>query len=124
MGARAIRELFEGGTVLEIGGGTGNGIRHLFDSLQEDDALDTIEEYVFTDISVQFMMGTRKMVAARYPSARCAWKFVDINEPLTAQKIEPESVDLIYGVNAAHVAKDIVAFLTPSLVPVMKVTAR
>ena len=111
MGARALVELFSGGTVLEIGGGTGNGVRHLLEVLYGRGALDSIERYVFTDVSPRFILGTRRAVREAYPSVACEWKYLDINKPFGPQGIEAASVDLIYGVNAAHVAKDIVAML-------------
>ena len=112
MGAEALLTLFEGGTVLELGGGTGNGIRHLLNRFEEEGELGRIEEYVFTDISLQFILGTRHEISPRYPGLRTAWRYLDLNEPFWPQKVAPASVDLIYAVNAAHVARDIVAMLT------------
>ena len=111
MGARAILELFAGGRILEIGGGTGNGIRHLFATLASAGALDRVENYLFTDISQRFILGTRKEIKKKYPEVPCEWKHLDINQPFEDQKVGPSTADLIYGVNAAHVARDIVGFL-------------
>src|SRR2546425_1472790 len=111
MGAGAVAELFPGGTILEIGGGTGNGIRHLFDVLQARGTLDRVERYVFTDVSPRFILGTWRSIREAYPSVACDWKYLDINKPFSSQGIQPDSVDLIYGVNAAHVAKDMVGML-------------
>ena len=111
MGAEALLALFDGGTILELGGGTGNGIRHLLERFAAEGELGRIEEYIFTDISLQFILGTRHEIAPRYPGLKSAWKYLDINEPFWPQKIAPSSVDLIYAVNAAHVARDIVAML-------------
>lgn len=111
MGAEAIARRWSGGTVLEIGGGTGNGIRHVLRRLAEDDALDRLESYVFTDISTRFLMSTRKEISREHPLVDCEWKFLDINEPLRKAKIPTEGITLVYGVNAAHVAEDVVRFL-------------
>ena len=111
MGAGAVAELFGGGTILEIGGGTGNGIRHLFDVLKARGTLDRVARYVFTDVSPRFILGTRRAIQKAHPSVACDWKYLDINKPFGSQGIEPESLDLIYGVNAAHVAKDMVGML-------------
>jgi len=111
MGAKAIDMLFESGNILEIGGGTGNGIRNLFIHLAQKGELGRVKRYVFTDISAKFIMSTRHEMKRDYPDVPGDWWFVDLNKPLGEQKIEPESVDLIYSVNAAHVAKDIVGFL-------------
>lgn len=111
MGARAISDLLDGGTILEIGGGTGNGIRHLFAMMKREGTFDRLERYIFTDISMRFVLTTKHEMDDNYPDVATAWKFCDLNKPLSEQKIEESSVDLIYAVNAAHVAKDIVAFL-------------
>lgn len=111
MGAVAIDSLFERGEILEIGGGTGNGIRNLFAWLGKKDELDRVERYLFTDISQKFIMSTRKEIRNDYPDVKTDWRFADLNVPLSEQKIPENSVDLIYAVNAAHVAKDIVGFL-------------
>jgi SAM-dependent methyltransferase len=111
MGAEAVANLFAGGTVLEVGGGTGNGTLHLFEAMKSRDILDRIERYVFSDVSMRFLLETRRVVQKRFPSVPAEWQFVDINRSLLEQKIEPASIDLVYGVNAAHVAKDILGFL-------------
>lgn len=112
MGAEALLALFDEGTVLELGGGTGNGIRHLLQRFDEEGELGRIDRYIFTDISLQFILGTRHEIAPKYPRLRTAWQYLDINEPFWPQKVPPASVDLIYAVNAAHVARDVVAMLS------------
>ncbi|MBI3843473.1 MAG: class I SAM-dependent methyltransferase [Planctomycetes bacterium] len=112
MGAHAACDLFDGGVALEVGGGTGNGTRHLLGDLARAGRLERIERYVFTDVSIPFVLGTRREISKLYPSLACAWQFLDVNKPFASQKVAPASVDLIYGVNAAHVACDVVAFLT------------
>ncbi len=111
MGARAVSNFFEGGRVLEVGGGTGNGIRHVLHELNRRRNSSQLSQYVFTDISTGFVVQTRRMIRSSFPDAPCDWRFLDINRSFSEQGYEPESVDLIYGVNAAHVAKDIVGTL-------------
>ena len=111
MGAVAIDMLLERGRILEIGGGTGAGIRNLFRHLDRKSELDRVEHFLFTDISPKFIMSTRHEIRKDYPGVDTDWRFADLNEPLQEQKIEAASFDLVYAVNAAHVAKDIVAFL-------------
>ena len=111
MGAVAIDKLFDSGAILEIGGGTGNGIRNLFSHLSDKHELDRVQQYIFTDISQKFIMSTRREIRADYPDVDTEWRFVDLNVPINQQKIGDGSIDLIYAVNAAHVAKDIIAFL-------------
>jgi len=111
MGAAAIDALFEKGDILEIGGGTGNGIRNLFRHFAKKSEMHRVERYLFTDISQKFIMSSRKEIRTDYPDTVTDWRFADLNVPLAEQKIPPNSIDLIYAVNAAHVAKDIVSFL-------------
>ncbi|MEM9460005.1 MAG: class I SAM-dependent methyltransferase [Myxococcota bacterium] len=111
MGAEAIAARWTSGRILEIGGGTGNGIRHLLRRLAATDELHRIERYIFTDISTRFIMGTRKEIRRDYPDLKADWKFLDLYRPLRESRIPTEDISLIYAVNAAHVAKDIVAFL-------------
>jgi SAM-dependent methyltransferase len=111
MGARAIHLLMgDRLNVLEVGGGTGNGIRHLLSHLKLTNALDRLSSYTFTDISPRFIMETRHALRDEFSSVPLKWKFLDINRPFAEQKIQG-GFDLIYGVNAAHVAKDVVGFL-------------
>ena len=111
MGAEAVRCVFAGGSILEVGGGTGNGVRNIFECLTQHNALEKITNYVFTDVSMPFIMGTRKEIQREFPSVKTEWRFLDINRAFNEQKISENSQDLIYGVNAAHIAKDTVEFL-------------
>jgi SAM-dependent methyltransferase len=111
MGARVIDGLLERGTILEIGGGTGNGARHLFRHLAAEGKLDKVEKFIFTDISMRFVLASKHEFTKAYPSVSWGWQFFDLNKPFGEQKVAPESVDLIYAVNAAHVAMNIVDFL-------------
>ena len=112
MGAKAISSFFEGGTILEIGGGTGNGIRHLLGRFQSIGRLDQIEKYIFTDIALSFVVKTHRAITRQYPTVRGEWRHLDINKPFGTQKVEAESIDLIYGVNSAHVARDVVGAMS------------
>lgn len=111
MGARVIDGLLERGTILEIGGGTGNGARHLFRHLAAEGKLDKVEKFIFTDISMRFVLASKHEFTKAYPTVSWGWQFFDLNKPFAEQKVEPASVDLIYAVNAAHVAMNIVDFL-------------
>jgi SAM-dependent methyltransferase len=111
MGAKLIEMLFHGGRILEIGGGTGNGTRHLLSRLSRDGKLSFVQNYTFTDVSLNFIMSTRQAIIKSFPSVKTDWKYLDINKAFAAQKVAPDSVDLIYGVNSAHVATEMVPFL-------------
>jgi SAM-dependent methyltransferase len=73
--------------------------------------LSRLESYVFTDISLPFISGTKQQITKAYPAVKARWQYLDINKPFSRQKFRAESFDLIYGVNAAHVARDTVGFL-------------
>lgn len=112
MGARVVDGLLtRPSTLLEIGGGTGNGARHLLRHLHAQGRLRRLTRYVFTDISLRFVLASKHELAKAYPTVAWHWQFFDLNQPFSAQRIAPESIDLVYAVNAAHVATDIVAFL-------------
>lgn len=111
MGARAVDAVFEGGVILEVGGGTGNGVRNILDYMNEQNHLDRLDKFIFTDISMPFIMRTRRDIKSRYPQVHTDWRLLDINKPFAQQKIQPGTADLIYGVNAAHIARHTVRFL-------------
>ena len=111
MGAWLIDQIFDKGNVLEVGGGTGNGLRHLLRRFADKQCLSRLESYVFTDISLPFISSTKQQVTKAYPAVKAQWQYLDINKPFSRQKFRAESFDLIYGVNAAHVARDTVGFL-------------
>lgn len=111
MGARTVDTVFEGGIILEVGGGTGNGIRNILGYMNEQNHLDRLEKFIFTDVSMPFIMGTRRDIKSRYPQAPTDWRLLDINKPFAQQKIQPGTADLIYGVNAAHIAGHTVRFI-------------
>ena len=111
MGAELVHRIFEGGRILEIGGGTGNGMRHLLRRFSESDSLGRIKQYVFTDVSMSFLICTRQELRKLYPTLNTEWRLLDIDRPFLEQRVTPNSADLIYGVNAAHVCRDIVKTL-------------
>jgi len=111
MGAELVHRIFPGGRILEIGGGTGNGMRHLLRRFAETDSLERIKQYVFTDVSMNFLIGTRQELRKLYPTLKTEWRLLDIDRPFLEQKVAPNSADLIYGVNGAHVCRDIVETL-------------
>jgi SAM-dependent methyltransferase len=111
MGAKVVEEVFDRGRILEIGGGTGNGARHLMSHFESLGRLHCLDPYIFTDMSLSFILTTRHKMLRSYPSTRIEWRRLDINRPFEEQGFPPQSVDLIYGVNAAHVARDVIGFL-------------
>jgi hypothetical protein len=71
--------------------------------------LSRLQSYVFTDISLSFIVGTKQELSKAYPAVKLQ-RYLDTNKPCGEQKFSAESFDLIYGVNAAHVARDSLGF--------------
>ncbi|PID62275.1 MAG: hypothetical protein CSB44_04050 [Gammaproteobacteria bacterium] len=111
MGAKAIELLFDGGTILEVGAGTGNGLRNNLDTLAATDRLDNVERYIFTDVSMPFILNTRRAMNKRWPGVEIDWRLLNINKDFLEQRLPAASADLVYGVNAAHIAMRMVEFL-------------
>lgn len=111
MGAKAVELLFEGGKILEVGGGTGNGIRNNLVALAKAEKLETLESYVFTDVSMPFIVNTRRDLRGKFGEVKCEWRLLNINKDFVDQRIEKASFDMIYGVNAAHIAKHTVEYM-------------
>lgn len=111
LGGGMIRHIFEDHpsthwSVLELGGGTMSGAIGTLDALSEAALADRIEHFHFTEINPYFVMTAREALPTRYPQVRgfrCS--VVDFNEPLA--KVESRSVDLAYGVNCLHCARDL-----------------
>lgn len=97
---------------LEIGGGTGGASSILIARLKENAATDRIAEYIFSDISPVFLRtGNREIMKVADDDFQYRLKRLDFNKPFTAQGVKEDSLDLVYGVNSLHVAKDLVASL-------------
>ncbi|MEE9335393.1 MAG: class I SAM-dependent methyltransferase [Granulosicoccaceae bacterium] len=111
MGAKAVELLFDGGSILEVGGGTGNGLRNNLDALQHAGRIAEVEKYIFTDVSMPFILNTKRELADRYPKGTCRWQLLNINKDWTEQRVPKGEVSMIYGVNAAHIAMHTVDFM-------------
>jgi SAM-dependent methyltransferase len=115
MGAKVLELLFRQGTVLEVGGGTGNGLRNNLEALREKAKLADLDNYIFTDVSMPFILNTKRELAPQFPDAKCKWQLLNINKDWMAQRIPVNSADYIYGVNAAHIGKETVGFMKQCL---------
>lgn len=97
---------------LEVGGGTGGASAALIDLLKEKNLLSNISEYIFSDVSPAFLrLGNRAIMSRVADDFQYSLMRVDFDKPLVDQKIAEDSVDVVYGVNALHVAKDLVGSL-------------
>ncbi|HPO51127.1 MAG TPA: methyltransferase, partial [Spirochaetota bacterium] len=99
--------------VVEIGGGMGGGTKQfILQRLKENAPLDEFT-YFFTDIANKLLRITKKDLL-EITSDLNSFKFqkLNFNSALAEQGYEENSVDVIWGVNAAHVAYDLKFSLT------------
>lgn len=95
--------------LLELGGGTGGAMEVLLDRLNGAGLLHEVKEYIFSDISPLFVrMKDKKYLAAEFKELNYSSRKINFDLPLTGQGIVRNSIDIVYGVNALHVAKDLV----------------
>lgn len=100
----AVEVLPPGASVLEFGAGTGAATGRLLARAPAG----LITSYVYTDVSSVFLQaGKRRFTEAPF----LEYKTLDLNVPPQAQGFAPGSFDLIYGVNALHVARSLPASL-------------
>lgn len=92
--AEVVAPLLGGAAVLELGGGTGSCLLRLGDHVQG------ARRFVFSDIKPSFLRRARRIV----PDPVLETAVVDINAPDPG--LGP--FDLVYAVNALHVADDVV----------------
>jgi len=111
MGGKAVDLLFEGGSILEVGGGTGNGLRNNLETLQASGKVSSLDSYIFSDVSMPFILNTKRALDERFPKSLCQWQLLNINKDWLEQRVPENSVSMIYGVNAAHIAMHTVRFL-------------
>ncbi len=83
--------------ILEIGAGTGGTSAGV---LQAIAAYGNKLEYVYSDVSSFFLMHGRKHFAERYPFV--TFQLLDITKDLAAQKLQPDSFELIVATNVLH----------------------
>ena len=104
----AAKRLPEGPfSVLELGGGGASGTRAFLEILRDDDRLDDLARYRFTEPSPFFRRRAERGLQADWPDLPWEFGALDIDRPLGEQEIEPGSFDLVLAVNVLHVADDL-----------------
>jgi SAM-dependent methyltransferase len=97
---------------LEVGAGTGGASSALIDKLKSKNLLHAIGEYILSDISPIFLrLANRAIMNKVGDDFQYALKKLDFNRPLTEQGIAENGIDVVYGVNTLHVAKNLVSAL-------------
>lgn len=98
--------------LLEVGGGTGGASSVLIDQLKEHKLLSRIGEYIFSDISPVFLRLGNRAIMNRVPDDfQYSLKRLDFDKPIVEQGIDENEIDIVYAVNALHVAKNLVSSL-------------
>jgi hypothetical protein len=93
--------------ILELGGGTMSGAVGALDKLRDADLLSRVQTYHFTELNPFFVLDARKSLPARYPDVSSfQFHMLNFDRPLQADGIGPSCVDIVFGVNALHCAKD------------------
>src|SRR4030042_2498167 len=95
--------------ILELGGGTGGATIKLFHAYKKASILDKIEKYTFSDVSPVFLRMGNRILTEQFPGIgdKVELKILDFNKSWISQKIQQESYDAIYAVNALHVSHDL-----------------
>jgi SAM-dependent methyltransferase len=94
--------------LLELGGGTGSSSEILISKLKERHVISNIEEYIFSDISPVFLRAGNIAIMKNAPQDfQYSLKTIDFNKPLIKQGIKTNDLDIVYGVNTLHVAKNL-----------------
>lgn len=91
-----------GARILEVGAGTGGATSHLLPSLAGD------VEYLVTDASPRLVLATRKNLADAAPAGvSLDFGRFDFDLPAGKQRLDPQSYDVVFAVNAIHNAADL-----------------
>ena len=98
--------------LLEIGAGTGGATVSLLDKLKDTKQLCAISEYIFSDVSPVFLrLGNEKIMKRVGDDFNYSLKKLNFDNPIVNQGINKEEIDIVYGVNSLHVAKNLSASL-------------
>ena len=93
--------------ILEIGGGFGGGTKQFVKQRLADGKAMNDFSYIFTDIANKMLRtAKRDLLTLTDDISSFSFTKLDFNKPLEPQGIAPNSLDVIWGVNAVHVAAD------------------
>jgi len=109
--ARVAAARLAGGPVLEVGAGLGSATEALLDALARHGALGALSAYLVTEPVALFRRRAERTLRAAWPGAPLAFAALDVNQPWAAQDVGPASVQLVWGVNVFHLARDLEAVL-------------
>ena len=91
--------------ILEVGGGLGGGTKQFVTQRMDNGLPPNNFEYIFTDIANKMLRYTKKALnITDYNLQSFSFRKLDFNVSLAEQGFEENSIDVIWGVNALHVA--------------------
>lgn len=97
--------------IVEVGAGAGSASAALLEELEAGGRLGEIGRYRITEPAPMLRRRAERTLPRRHPAAGLAFGDLDVDRPWGEQEIEPESVNLVFGVNVFHVARDLGASL-------------
>lgn len=101
--------------ILEVGAGGGSGAEALLARLQNLGALERLRHYHVTEPSPFFRRRSQRGLSAAWPGAPLGFGDLDIDRLWGEQEVGAEGVDLVFGVNVIHVAKNLAFSLAEAL---------
>jgi SAM-dependent methyltransferase len=109
VGAVAAEQSFEGGAILELGGGLGSAAQALLERLQQGGG--SVTRYRFTELSALFMKRAERVLGRWRTECGLEFAQLDIDRPFAEAGGKPREYALVYAVNVLHVAHDLAATL-------------
>ncbi|HUF77792.1 MAG TPA: class I SAM-dependent methyltransferase [Thermoanaerobaculia bacterium] len=103
----AANRLAERTRALEVGAGAGSGSAALFEELERTGRLGRLATLRLTEPAAMLRRRAVRELERRWPGAPVEAAELDIDRPWAEQGVEPGSLDLVFGVNVLHVARDL-----------------
>ena len=95
-------------TILELGGGLASGTAALLERFSGAGRLGDLRTYRFTELVPAFLRRGQRLLQGRFTDGPAVtFAPLDMNRPFADQAVAPESVSIVYAVNALHVAHDL-----------------
>jgi SAM-dependent methyltransferase len=105
----AADRLADGATVLEVGAGLGSATAALLEELARRGG--RLGAYRATEPVPFFQRRAQPMLAEAHPEVAVAFGALDLNRGWAAQGVAPGSMQMVWGVNVFHLARDLDAVL-------------
>lgn len=93
--------------IMEVGAGSASGTIAIYNMLKENNLLNKVEAFYVTDITSEFVEGSRNIIENLYEDTSL-FKFYefDLNKSDNALDYIPNKVDIIVGLNCYHYVRD------------------